>query len=113
MQQSCCRGVCIYIVASFSTYKECAAAKNSKNFPLSRTKTAKPAGAAGMKECRRRYGNAVSNATLSNDGKTLTCHYLDPAFSSNDPTVIRDACKKHYGPTSQTRQQSGKWYCTF
>jgi len=101
------------VIASFPTYKECAAAR--KTFHLSPNKLnnpGKPAGAAGMAECRRRYGKTVNKATFAADGKTLICHYLDPAFQSKDPTVVRDACKKYFGPTSQIRRQSGKWYCT-
>lgn len=104
-----CSTACNWIIASFPTYKECAAAKQTMRFPASKTRKAeKPAGASGMAACRQRYGKSVSSATLSSNGKMLNC-YSPP---SNDPVVMRDTCKKRYGPMSQIRMHKGKWYCT-
>jgi hypothetical protein len=103
-----CTTACGWIIASFPTYEQCAAAKKAMRFTPSKTKQqAKSAGSAGMAECKRRYGKNVSSATLSSDGKTLLCH-----GTSDDPIVARDACKKRYGPMSQLRRHRGKWYCT-
>jgi hypothetical protein len=107
---TCGTAPCIYIVASFPTNEECVVAKNSKNFPASRSKNsgkaAKPAGAAGLAECRKRYGKSVTSAEITQDGR-LNCY-----SSSNDPIVVREQCKKRFGPMSQTVRHRGQWYCT-
>jgi hypothetical protein len=108
-----CNTACGVVIASFPTFEQCQAAIKTVRLPPNKLNNpGKPAGAAAMADCRRRYGKTVNKATLSSDGKRVVCHYIDPAFSSKDPNVVRDACKKYFGPTSQIRRQSGKWYCT-
>jgi hypothetical protein len=104
-----CTTACNWIIASFPTYEECAAAKKTMRFtPSSKMKkTEKSAGASGMAACKRRFGKKVSSAMQSNDGKRLTCY-----STNDDPIVMRDACKKRWGPMSQIRRHRGKWYCT-
>ena len=110
---TCGTAPCIYIIASFATNEECVKAKNSRNFPAGRASnqdnTGKPAGAAGLAECRRRYGKSVTHAALSKNNN-LICHQQAP--QSDDPNVMRDVCKKQFGPMSQIRRHRGKWYCT-
>ena len=106
-----CTTACAPITATFDTYEQCEAAKKTVRFPKAGNQhnTGKPAGAAGLAECRRRYGKSVTHAALSKNN-TLICHQHAP--QSDDPNVMRDVCKKRFGPMSQIRRHRGKWYCT-
>ena len=102
-----CATVCGHVIASFPTYQECAAVLKKRALTSGNVgKAEKSAGAAGVAECKKRYGKNVTNAMISSDGKTLVCHQ-----SSNDPIVMRDACKKRYGPMAQIRWHRGQIYC--
>jgi hypothetical protein len=102
-----CTTACTPITKTFATFDECEAAKQTMRFPASNTKKAeKSAGVTGIAECKKRYGKNITNATISSDGKTLVCHE-----TSNDPIVMRDPCKKRYGPIAQIRWHRGKIYC--
>jgi hypothetical protein len=104
---SSCNTTCSRVIASFPTYEECAAALKKRALTSGNIgKAEKSAGAAGVAECKKRYGKNVTNATLSSDGKTLVCH-----ATSTDPIEMRDACKKRYGPMAQFRWHRGKIYC--
>jgi hypothetical protein len=110
-----CTTVCGYVIASYPTHEECVAAKKKIRLPPNKLNqraqgTGKPAGTAGLAECRKRYGKSVTSAVLLKDGKTLMCYHS--ITESSDPVVVRDACKKRFGPTSQIRRHRGKWYCT-
>jgi hypothetical protein len=104
---SSCHTTCSRVIASFPTYEECSAALKKRALTSGNIgKAEKSAGAAGIAECKKRYGKNVTNATISSDGKTLVCHE-----TSNDPIVMRDTCKKRYGPIAQIRWHRGKIYC--
>ena len=108
---TCGTGPCSHILASFSTQEECVAAKNSGKLRSTEAKrlekSAKPAGAAALAACHKQYGKSVTSAQIGTDGKTISCYGI-----SDDPIVMRDACKKRFGPMSQIRWHRGKWYCT-
>jgi hypothetical protein len=102
-----CTTACSQVIASFPTYEACAAAKKTMRFAQSKTKKVeKSAGAAGLAVCKKRYGKNVTNAAYSSDGKTLNSYSI-----SNDPIVMRDACKKRWGPMAQIRWHRGQLYC--
>jgi hypothetical protein len=103
-----CEAYCTPVVATFDTAKECAAVK-TKAVPVrpnNLKKPAKPAGAAGLAACRRKFGKEVTSATISSDGRALQCY-----GANNDRTAARGDCKNRFGPMAQVRWHRGKLYC--